>query len=149
MGRNVECKGKVNSRRIERNVAALLRLRGVPSKVIPTSSLDACPFDVLTPQGQRIEVKASAYRPLYAGGSGWRFSLHRHGVLDEREVEWYVLWCGPTSTGDFGRNGFYLVLREATACEDVDHHPTKFAQGQIPASECECVPQNCESGSAA
>lgn len=53
------------------------------------------PFDIYTNKGMRIEVKASAFREVKQDSWGWFFNIHRHGVVNNDNVDAYILVCLP------------------------------------------------------
>lgn len=66
----------------ERQAAAWLRLKGLPVSYRPKRSK----YDMEV-NGWRVEVKCA---PLNTDKRGWFFNIHRHGSLDERQVDFYV-----------------------------------------------------------
>ncbi len=59
--------------------------RTFPAAVITAASTLA-PFDVVL-NGKRMEIKSATFR---TGNRCWSYSIHRHGVLDETQVDWYL-----------------------------------------------------------
>lgn len=71
-------------------VAIALQSFGRTVEVAPYNS----PYDLLIDGKYRIEVKSGAERFLRKGKysyRGWQFNIHRHGVLNEASVDFYVL----------------------------------------------------------
>ena len=61
------------------------------------------PFDLYTPNGTRLEVKWSPFGVIarkcsrYSNGRrGWQFNIHRHGNIDNGNVDFYILVCQPS-----------------------------------------------------
>jgi hypothetical protein len=63
------------------------------------------PYDLLTKNGLRIEVKYSSYNPKR---NHWVFNIYRHGVLDESQADFYVLWLEPIQP--LLKQHLYIVL---------------------------------------
>ena len=88
----------------QRSVRAWLGGYGISSE--PTHY--NAPYDLLTSNGLRIEVKASGYEREMRR---WSFNIHRHGVLDEGEVDFYILRCESGFATEFlGTSAFHLVV---------------------------------------
>lgn len=68
----------------EERVANLLISNGRKVSITPYN----CPYDLLV-DGKKVEVKSSGKHPL-RNGFVWLYNLHRHGVLNESEVDLYV-----------------------------------------------------------
>ena len=91
----------------ETKVQNQLRYRGVDSK----RQSFASEYDLLTAGGQKIEVKYASFRRLKTDGRmGWQINFHRHGVLNESEVNWYAAILDADSTGLFGKAVLSLIL---------------------------------------
>jgi hypothetical protein len=71
-------------------------------------------FDFRTEYGDNVEVKWCALIKSAKGRVAewkWQFNIHRHGVLDESQVDFYVLRCEPGPAKEFlGENAFHLVI---------------------------------------
>lgn len=66
-------------------VRAWLQMAGYPIITSPYNS----PYDALC-NGKRLEIKISQLRNSRQGWH-WKFNIHRHGKLDESEVDAYIL----------------------------------------------------------
>jgi len=85
-------------RRSEYQVASQIRFHcktkcravgGVKRVAADGTNRGTLPYDVLTKNGLRIEVKDSIRNKR----GEWVFNFARHGKLDESEVDFYVLCC--------------------------------------------------------
>lgn len=92
------------------------------------------PFDLLTSDGIRIEVKYSPYRDLGGrklGKKAWVFNIHRHGLVAEGQVDAYVLRCARAPEVGIGA-AIHLILpapvRKATICITPRSLLTRYAQ---------------------
>ena len=93
--------------RAETKVQNQLRYRGVDS----TRQSFASEYDLLTAGGQRVEVKYASFRRLTKDGRmGWKINFHRHGVLNESDVNWYVTVLDADSVRLFGKAVLSLVI---------------------------------------
>jgi len=68
-------------------VAAWLEAHGFKVKRLPTSGPNDLPYDLLVNGEKRVEVKVCFRRD----DGNWKFNIHRHGILDESNVDVYVL----------------------------------------------------------
>jgi hypothetical protein len=67
----------------QRNVAAWLTMRhGRSVEMMPY----ICPFDLLVDGYTRVEVKIAKFN-----GKSWDFNIHRHGKVNEKFVDAYIL----------------------------------------------------------
>jgi hypothetical protein len=73
-------------KRGEENVAMVLYQSGRKVKRMSRRS----PFDLLIDDTWRVEVKVAGMR-MCEGAPLWSFNLHRHGKLNEKNVDWYIL----------------------------------------------------------
>jgi hypothetical protein len=73
------------SHEAEDKVYDLLRSNGI--KVIRSNYKS--PYDYLY-EGKRIELKHSKGTMRLDGHTIWKFNIHRHGVLDESQVDFYI-----------------------------------------------------------
>ena len=64
----------------------LRQVHKIPSQVVTQYK---APFDILA-NGYRVECKVSSYNKLPYGW-GWSFNIHRHGILNESQTDFYVL----------------------------------------------------------
>lgn len=48
------------------------------------------PYDLMV-DGLRVEVKCAAPQKDRADALKWKFNIHRHGVLDEKQTDLYIL----------------------------------------------------------
>ena len=77
------------------------------------------PFDLYTLKGMRLEVRWTQFRKARSY-VGWKFTMHRHGRLQNETCDFYVLRCevtGPLVDLDIGHgNSFYIIIpsREVT-----------------------------------
>jgi hypothetical protein len=93
-------------RRAEQQVKTWLKYRGIDS----TAARYKDAYDLLTDNGQTIEVKYSAFITKADGWQGWALNPHRHNILDETEVDWYVGVLGGDPSGVFGKYPINLVI---------------------------------------
>lgn len=83
-------RGKIGSNHLadsaksEQAVSNALRNRGIKNNLV---RFKHAPYDIICKNGTRVEVKHSKRN---AKGV-WRFAISRHRVLDESEVDFYVL----------------------------------------------------------
>src|SRR5437870_12223683 len=102
-----KCKSEAAWFDAETKVKNFLKYRGIASTRAEFSS----PYDLLTAGGQRVEVKYAGFRRLAKDGRmGWKINFHRHNILDETEVSWYVAVLDADSAGLFGKAVLSLVL---------------------------------------
>lgn len=74
----------------QETVAIALRSFGRTVEVAPYIS----PYDLLVDGKYRIEVKGGDKRAIKVGKyryDGWSFNIHRHGILSEENVDFYIL----------------------------------------------------------
>src|SRR5437667_9197040 len=59
------------------------------------------PIDLLTNGGLGIEVKYASFLTVNnkTKQRAWRFNIHRHNRVDERNVDFYCLVLGPDNEG--------------------------------------------------
>lgn len=83
--------GHAKGKSAEVEVAAILCSMGFPAVLAPHPS----PFDIDC-AGVRVEVKFASlcYCDKNSIKNHWQFNIHRHGVVNESEVDVYVLVCG-------------------------------------------------------
>lgn len=68
-----------------------------------------CPFDLLTSNGIRIEVKYSPMHVARDGSMSWNFNIHRRNRMNEGHVDFYVLRCEGIKSLGLGAS-FNLVV---------------------------------------
>ena len=91
----------------ETKVQNQLRYRGIASE----HQSFASGYDLLTAGGQRVEVKYAGFRRLKKDGRmGWQINCHRHGVLDETNLDWYAAVLGSDPTNLFGKAVLTLII---------------------------------------
>ena len=81
-----------------------LRYHGVHSHL--AGYLD--PYDLVTNSGKRLEIKLSEFCPKKRH---WSFNIQRHNILDESQVDAYVLRFNPGAASVvLGIYPFHLVM---------------------------------------
>jgi len=93
-------------RQAEAKVKTWLKRRGIDS----TADGYKSDYDLLTANGLKIEVKYSAFITKLDGWQGWSLNAHRHNILDEGSVDWYVAVLGGDPSGLFGKALISLVI---------------------------------------
>lgn len=93
----------------EIRVAQRLALFGYSAKRMPYNS----PFDLLVNNSLRVEVKYA--RP--SDGWLWRINFHRHGELDETNVDFYVVMLD--GIPGFAKKAMFLVFPAPAAVKSM------------------------------
>jgi len=94
----------------ESKVKSWLARHGIATRRLPYKSA----YDLETTTGIRMEVKTASYTAFSTKKQRhqgqWKFNIHRHGLLDEWNVDYYILLLGPDPYRVLGKALLTVVI---------------------------------------